>query len=180
MDAFELVKPRLQNKTGKSRLKWLALVLLVCMAVAGAAIIWALRHAEPILQARIIETLSARFQSRVELSSFHVSISRGLRVWGGELKIFGKTDVNIHQPGLQPIIAVDEFQFGAGILDLLRTPMRVHRVYLKGLQLNIPPKGQRGESNAQSRNIKIYVDEFDCERAQLVINTLVPGKLPLE
>ncbi len=181
MDALELAKPWLQNKTGKSSLKWLALVLLVCVAVAGAAIIWALRHAEPILQARIIETLSARFQSRVELSSFHVSISRGLRVWGGGLKIFGKTDVNIHQPGIQPIIAVDEFQFGAGILDLLRTPMRVHRVYLKGLQLNIPPKGQRGEGgNLRSRKIKIYVDEFDCEKAQLIINTIVPGKLPLE
>jgi hypothetical protein len=49
MDALELAKPWLQNKTGKSRLKWLALVLLVCVAVAGAAIIWALRHAEPIL-----------------------------------------------------------------------------------------------------------------------------------
>ena len=181
MDALKLAKPLLQNKTGKSRLKWLALALLVCVAVAGTAIIWALRHAEPILQARIIETLSARFQSRVELSSFHVSISRGLRVWGGGLKIFGTTDVNIHQPGIQPIIAVDEFQFGAGILDLLRTPMRVRRVYLKGLQLNIPPKGQRGEGgNLRSRKIKIYVDGFDCEKAQLIINTIVPGKLPLE
>jgi hypothetical protein len=97
------------------------------------------------------------------------------------LKIFGTTDVNIHQAGIQPIIAVDEFQFGAGILDLLRTPMRVHRVYLKGLQLNIPPKGQRGEGgNLRSRKIKIYVDAFDCEKAQLIINTVVPGKLPLE
>src|SRR6266568_7119430 len=38
MDALELAKPWLQNKTGKSSLKWLALVLLVCVAVAGAAI----------------------------------------------------------------------------------------------------------------------------------------------
>ncbi len=108
-------------------------------------------------------------------------LSRGMRVWGGGLRIFGKTDVNIHQPGIQPIIAVDEFQFGAGILNLLRTPMRVHRVYLKGLQLNIPPKGQRGEGgDLRSRKIKIYVDEFDCEKAQFIINTIVPGKLPLE
>src|SRR5204863_2886999 len=59
--------------------------------------------------------------------------------------------------------------------------MRVHRVYLKGLQLNIPPKGQRGEGNgAKSRKIKIYVDEFVCEKTQLIINTVMPGKLPLE
>ena len=83
MNAAELAKPQLQNKTGKSRLKWLPVVLLVGVAVAGTAVVWALRHAEPILQARIIETLSARFQSRVELSTFHVSIAPGLRVWGG-------------------------------------------------------------------------------------------------
>src|SRR6266699_212380 len=108
-------------------------------------------------------------------------LSRGMRVWGGGLRIFGKTDVNIHQPGIQPIIAVDEFQFTAGILNLLRTPMRVHRVYLRGLELNIPPKGQdRTSISMQKRKIKIYVDEFLCEQARLVINTLKPDKLPLE
>src|SRR5436853_3315573 len=59
--------------------------------------------------------------------------------------------------------------------------MRVHRVDLKGLELNIPPRAQSAEGiSLKKRKIKIYVDEFVCEQARLVINTLKPDKLPLE
>src|SRR5437899_784855 len=59
--------------------------------------------------------------------------------------------------------------------------MRVHRVYLKGLELNIPAREQRSEGiSLKGRKIKIYADEFLCEQARLVINTLKPDKLPLE
>jgi hypothetical protein len=57
--------------------------------------------------------------------------------------------------------------------------MRVRRVYLKGLELNIPPKEER-KSGFRKGKIKIYVDEFICDQARLVINTLRPGKLPIE
>jgi hypothetical protein len=187
MNALEIANSHLQkntpprNKTEKSRRTWVPVALLFSVAVAGTAIVLALRYAEPILRARIVDTLSARFHSRVELSGFHVSISHGLRVSGEGLKVFGKADVSVQRPGIQPIIAVDEFAFSAGILNLLHTPMRVRRIYLKGLQVNIPPREQRGEGgNAKPRKIKIYVDEFLCEKAQLIINTLAPGKLPLE
>src|SRR5438067_9539314 len=97
------------------------------------------------------------------------------------LKIFGRNDLNIHQPGVQPLITVDEFRFSAGMFNLLHTPMRVHRVYLKGLELNIAPREQSAEGiSLKKRKIKIYVDEFVCEQARLVINTLKPDKLPLE
>src|SRR5262249_4173699 len=76
-------------------------------------------------------------------------------------------------------IAIGEFRFGADILNLLHTPMRVRRVYLKGLELNIPPKEQR-LGGVKGGKIKIYVDEFICDQARLVINTLRPGKLPIE
>jgi hypothetical protein len=105
-------------------------------ALATVVLVFAIYHAEPILQGRIIDTLSARFHSRVELPEFHVSVAHGLQVSGRGLKIFRKSDLNIHQPGIQPLITVDEFRFGTGILNFLRTPMRVHRVYLKGLELN--------------------------------------------
>ncbi len=155
--------------------------MLVCFAIAGTVFVMAIRNAEPILQARIIETLSTRFHSRVELAGLHVSIAHGLRVSGQGLKIFGKNDLNIHQPGIQSLISVEEFRFSAGILNLLHTPMRVHRAYLKGLELNIPPKEQRGDGfSIKQGKIKIYVDEFICEQARLVINTLKPDKLPLE
>jgi len=114
------------------------------------------------------------------LAEFHVSIDHGFQVSGQGLKIFGKSDLNVHRLGIQPLIAVDEFRFSAGILNL-HAPMRVHRVYLKGLELNIPAREQRSEGiSLKGRKIKIYVDEFLCEQAHLVINTLKPDKLPLE
>src|SRR5438874_7931328 len=94
---------------------------------------------------------------------------------------FGRYDLNIDQPGVQPLITVDEFRFSAGMFNLLHTPMRVHRLYLKGLELNIPPREQSAEGiSLKKRKIKIYVDEFICEQARLIINTLKPDKLPLE
>jgi hypothetical protein len=159
-------------------IKWSAFVLLV---LAGAAVPLLVHYAEPILRARIIETLSAHFHSRVELASFHVSVREGLQASGEGLKIFGEFDPNIHEPGIQPIIAVQEFRFRAGFLNLLHTPMRIHRVYLKGLELNIPPSEQRAVSLRLAKSkIKVYVDEFVCEQARLIINTPRPDRLPLE
>jgi len=164
-----------------SRLRLIGAGLLAVLTLVLGTLIFAIYHADSILQARIIETLSSRFQAPVELTGFHVSVAHGFQVSGRDLKIFGKNDTNIHQSGIQPLISVGEFRFTAGILNLLRTPMRVHRVYLRELELNIPPKGQdRTSISMQKRKIKIYVDEFLCEQARLVINTLKPDKLPLE
>ncbi len=167
--------------TGRPGWRWIKAALLVFLAFALVALVFLIYHAEPILQARIIDTLSARFQSPVQLAEFHVSIDHGFQVSGQGLKIFGKSDLNVHRLGVQPLIAVDEFRFSAGILNLLHAPMRVHRVYLKGLELNIPAREQRSEGiSLKGRKIKIYADEFLCEQARLVINTLKPDKLPLE
>src|SRR5438128_10144983 len=167
--------------TGRPGWRWIKAALLVFLAFALVALVFLIYHAEPILQARIIDTLSARFQSPVQLAEFHVSIDHGFQVSGQGLKIFGKSDLNVHRLGVQPLISVDEFRFSAGILNLLHTPMRVHRVYLKGLELNVPPKEQRGDGfSVKNGKIKIYVDEFICEQARLIINTLKPDKLPLE
>src|SRR5205809_7487468 len=71
---------------------WIKAVLLVFLAFALVALVFLIYHAEPIRQARIIETLSARFQSPVQLAEFHVSIDHGFQVSGQGLKIFGKRD----------------------------------------------------------------------------------------
>ena len=176
---LEFPKPRVPKIRRKSIRSWIWLLLLFSIAALGTATLWTLRHAEPILQARITQTLSARFHGPVELAVLHVSVANGLRVSGGGLRIFSSNDPNPHQPGVQPVISVNEFQFSAGILNLLHTPMRIHRVFLKGLKINVPPKEQRARAGKPGK-IKIYVDEFVCENAQLIINTLVPDKLPLD
>jgi hypothetical protein len=143
----------------------------------------AISRAEPILRARVLETLSTRFKGQVELGEFHVSLSQGIQVQGTGLKIYGADDPNMHQAGVQPLIAVSEFRFQTGILELLRSPMHVDTVYVKGLQLNLPPREQRQQTkrmHAWGHKIRIYVHQLVCEEAQLVINTARPDKLPLE
>jgi hypothetical protein len=158
----------------------MVLVSTAIMAVVGWIVI---EHAEPILQARVMETLSTRFHSKVELDGFHVSLLRGFQVSGEGLRLFGDTDPNPHQLGVQPLISVAEFRFRAGVMELFRTPTHVDTVYIKGLSLNLPPREQRGQMRKMGsggEKMKILVDRFVCDGAELVINTLRPGKLPLE
>jgi hypothetical protein len=171
-----------RRNTREGRWRWIggvALLLIVAITVAGIVIY----RAEPTLRATVIETLSTRFKSKVELDAFHVSLLKGLQVSGAGLRIFGDTDPNNHEPGVQPIISVAEFRFRMGILDFLRATKHVDTVYVKGLQLNLPPREQRGQMKnmgPKGGKIEIVVDRFVCDDAQLIVNTLRSGKLPLE
>jgi len=164
------------------RWRWIggiALLLIVAIIVLGIVV----HRAEPTLRAAVIETLSARFKSEVELDAFHVSLLKELQVSGAGLRIFGETDANNYKPGFQPIINVAEFRFHMGIRDLFRSPMHVDTVYVKGLQLNLPPREHRSEMNhmePKGGKIEIIVDRLVCDKAQLIVNTLRPGKRPLE
>src|SRR6185437_8655391 len=113
---------------------WIRAVVLSLAIIITVVIVVVISRAEPILKGRVIETLATRFHGPVELSDFHVSLKNGFLVSGHGLRIFGPTDPNGHQPGIQPLISIDEFRFGADILNLLQTPMRIRRVYLKGLE----------------------------------------------
>jgi hypothetical protein len=140
-------------------------------------------RSEPILRTRVIGTLSARFRSRVELSELHVWIANGVHVEGKGLRIFGVTDPNPSEPGVQPLLEVGEFRFQTALRNLFREPMRVETIYVNGLTMNIPPKSDRAQINTlrkRSGKIAIAVDYFVCSNTKLIINTLKPGKLPLE
>src|SRR6202140_3877274 len=172
------------DRTKKQVTRWhwivgISLLFVVAITVLGILI----SNARPILRTRVVETLSARFKSKVELDAFDVSLVKEFQVSGEGLRLFGDGDPNNHEPGVQPLIAVAEFQFRMGLRDFLRSPMHVKTVYVKGLRLNLPPREQRGQMRnigAEGGKIKILVDSFVCDEAQLIINTLKPGKLPLE
>jgi AsmA-like C-terminal region len=146
-----------------------------------------LRQAQPILRARVIESLSARFKTKVELDSLDVSVINGLTVSGNGLRIFGATDPNPTEPGVQPLISLQQFSFQTALLNLFRSPMHVDTVYVRGMTLNIPPKQDRqqiteiGEGGKPGKKMKmqIFVDKFSCEDTRLIINTRKPGKAPL-
>ena len=136
-----------------------------------------LHRLEPIMRARVIDTLSTRFQSRVELAEFHASIYRGFEISGKGLRLYPE---NLEQA--EPLFALNGFSFHTGWVNLLRTPMHVHQVRLNGLKINMPPKQQRKEvphPSGKKHGIKIVVDEIACTDALLTLGTNKPGKEPL-
>ena len=175
---------RIQMKTTRSALwKWIGIVALVLLVGAGVAGRLVIARAQPILRTRVIETLSNRFNSKVELTNLDVSVVNGIEVSGSGLKVFGTTDPNPYEPGVQALIGVQDFRFQTSLLNLFRSPMHVETVYVKGLELNIPPKDDRREMTtmgSKAPKMTIFVDQFVCEDTKLLINTSKPGKPPLE
>jgi hypothetical protein len=172
-----------RNVKGVQALIWAGIVALCLFATAFVAGRMVIKRAEPIVRGRVIETLSERFKGKVDLARFDVSVNDGIEVSGGGLRIFGPMDPNPSAPGVQPLISVADFHFRSTLRSLFRSPMHIETVYVKGLELNIPPKEYRGEMKdmgANSRKMKIVVDRFVCEDTKLIVNTLKPGKLPLE
>jgi hypothetical protein len=173
----------LSNRKQRSTWRWIAAIGLISVATLVVLSTIAISHAEPLLRGRVVETLSTRFKGRVELDEFQVSLLHGFEVSGKGLRLFGDTDPNRHQPGIQPLISVANFRFRTGVMNFFHSPMHVNTVYVEGLGLNLPPREQRGQVENMARKggkIRIVVDRFVCDGALLVINTLRPGKLPVE
>ena len=176
--------PSRATKSRRCRLSvwWLVGVVCVLAIAFGITIRLMLARAEPILRQRVIETLSVRFKSKVELAELHVWISDGIHAEGKGLKIYGANDPNRWEPGIQPLIAIGEFHFQTGLRNLFLQPMRVDTVFVRGFTMNIPPKNDRKQiANFRRRGkLRIVVDKFIFSDAQIVINTENPNKPPLE
>ncbi len=154
-----------------------ALSTVVVLLVVGEVV---LRRAGPILKGRVVETLSTRFDSRVELDGLDVSIIRGLEVSGTGLRIFPPDDV-VAAGAKNPLIAIQLFNFHAGLMGLFFKPMHVGMVHVQGLTIDIPPREMRQQGAPRSRHvgkIKIEVGQIVCDDSRLVIGTAKPGKDP--
>jgi hypothetical protein len=179
----------------RSRLAIIAAFVLLGLGVAFFLTTAVLLHrAAPILRARVINTLSTRFDSRVELPELDLSGWNGLEVTGKGLKLYPHSlnrlsDQNqSDQDHDQPALSVGEFQFRTHWWNLLRSPMHIGDVHLSDLTIYRPSSEQReqmkAENNAKAQDashqkIEIYVEEMEIDRATLVLGNDKPGKVPL-
>ncbi|MFL6428294.1 MAG: AsmA-like C-terminal region-containing protein [Acidobacteriaceae bacterium] len=160
--------------------KWIGISLLLSVAVLTVVSEIMLRHAGPILKGRVIETLSTRFNSKVDLDTLDVSISHGLHVSGTGLRIYPPDDV-VAAGANYPILALREFSFRAGVLGLFIKPTRVNTVHVSGLTIHIPPRQIREQGAPLKKRrgkIKIRVGEIVFDDSQLIIGTANPQKDP--
>lgn len=174
------------SRTGwiHSRRLWISVCSILCALLATACIAaeYAIHHAEPILRKRVVETLSTRFQTQVQLEALHISLFKGISARGEGLVVpsigpQGETRV--------PLLKVKSFEFRTSIRSLLRTPMHVDTVYVQGLEFRLPPKGERpkfslSDQKKNSGKVSIFVDTIICTDAMLEIETNKPNKVPLE
>jgi len=155
---------RVPKKSRRRRL-WssIGMVALIFLATAIVATRYVIAHAEPILRARVIQTLSNRFNSKVALAGFQVSLLHGIEVSGTGLEVYGAKDPNAYQPGVQALINIREFSFQTSLRSLFRSPMHVDTVYVNGMVLNLPPKQDRQEMKrmgSKAGRMTIFVDKF--------------------
>ncbi|MCU1272636.1 MAG: hypothetical protein JWO48_67, partial [Bryobacterales bacterium] len=155
-----------------------SLILALALVAAGEVMI---HRAGPILKGRIKETLSTRFNSRVELDSLNVSLLRGIEVSGDRLRIYPPDSV-VAAGATEPLIAIGHFSFHSGLIGLFVKPMQVSKVQVSGLQINIPPREMRRQAPEKAKKhegkIKIVVEEIICDNSRLIIGTSRPGKDP--
>lgn len=158
----------------------LSIVLLVCAGVAFFAFQMLLARAGPILKGRVIETLSARFDSNVELDDFQVSIQNGLNVSGSGLRIY-PSDAIMAAGVTAPLIAVKEFNFHAALSGLFLKPTNINTVHVRGLAISVPPREMRQANPSHGRHmgkVKIRVNRIICDDSVLTIGTAKPDKDP--
>ncbi len=175
-------------------LLWTSIVLALLIILTVIAGDIALRRVGPAVKAKVIAALSARFDSRVELASFHVSTVRGFEISGKGLKLWPN-----HLSMPQPLIQVDHFSFHLlGWQQLIQTPNYIGKVRVSGLQIRIPPRSQRaniphlisgsssGSSSSSSsggnpgdESSQLTVGEILIDNAVLVFENNQPGKEPL-
>jgi hypothetical protein len=163
--------------------------VFVVLAIGGAAVVeWGLRQMEPLMRKRVVETLSARFHSPVELDRLSLSVSRNVVVSGGGLRVLylaGPTKQDA-RPNAPPMLTVEGFEFTTGWRELLKPTTRLVTVKVKGLQLHIPPKQEREAATPDDPKrrgqpaLGLAVDRIECTDAKIVIETSEPGKKPLE
>lgn len=171
------------RKHGPRKLYWLLGIALACLSAIAICIPIAVVRAQPILRTRVINTLTTRFKSRVELAELHVWIANGLHAQGKGLQIYGATDPNPSESGVQPLLSIREFHFQTSLRNLFREPMKLDTIFVSGLTFNIPPKKDRKEMRSLRRRgqkMSIAVAHFVVTDTKLVINTEKPGKAPLE
>jgi AsmA-like C-terminal region len=139
----------------------LIVISLVVIAVV-AAIVAGIHLSNPYLHKKVVEMLGEKFHADVELKEFHVYLFPGARIEGSGLVLRheGRTDV-------PPLISIGEFSAEAGITGLLGKPWKIGQVKLKGLVIQVPPKGERKQDWSKVRDVPVLIGEIVSDDAEL-------------
>jgi hypothetical protein len=164
-----------QNVLFLGLVKWLkiALGLVAIVVILLGVLLWRLPISSDRLRASVIETLSSRLDSDVELASLTVRAFPRLHAEGGGLTIRRKGHGS--DP---PLITVKSFTADGSVMGLYRK--RVARVEVVGLDIQISPDDDHSENPSQPFRLKgdVVVDHLLSTDARLMIHPRDKAKSP--
>ena len=126
---------------------WALLSLVGLLVVFGAMFTAAVPLSSDTLRHRIVQYLSEKLDSEVELGDLHLKAFPRLRVEGA--------DLHIRRRGMgdyPPLISIKSFHVDASIVGLYRK--HVEHVRLDGLDINIPPSQVREKLKVRNEKLE--------------------------
>ncbi len=169
-------------------MKKIALAIGILLLLAGGAAFFLARKVvldkdwEPLARQRLIEYLEARFDSKVEVGALDFTLLDGTRIEaaGRDFKILYQRRTDI-----PPLIAFSAIRIEADLATLYGGPRVIDRVTLEGLQITMPPKGQRPTASASNEPKPpdvnpVHIRTIIADGAKFVILPSKPGKAPLD
>ncbi len=161
-------------------------MLLIAVGAYIAASIIA-KHFEPMLREQAIQYLQNRFQADVELAALHLNqpkmstVQILLRHGRGAL-------VTVQGQGLAmwlggdrsrpPLFRIKNVTFTVDLGMLFEPKKSVNFVSLDGMEINVPPKGERRSWSGGS-NPNVIIENVQIQNAALVLLPKDSGKQPL-
>ena len=149
---------------------------------------------EPYARQAVINYLSQRFDSDVDLRALHIRLSetsplrlawtRGRGAWaridGQGLALRMK-----NRPEAVPLFVVKNFRCEVSVESLLHPPVQVSQVFVDGIEIQIPPREERrpanpaSDSGAGGSNPGVRIAKVTIEHAGLTLQPRDPKRFPL-
>jgi hypothetical protein len=195
------------NKAGlmKSRTRnWLtATILLLALGTAGLYVVSSVlsKRFEPHIRDLAISYLRNRFDSEVELESLRIHIPKlspfRLLLRGGRGSVAHVEGANLRmrhrgRRDIPAMFALKRFSFEMDLGALSDTPRTVNRITLDGMEIYIPPKGERPSlGSGKNRDTppaiqaeadttgSVVIEEIVARNAVLVVLPRDKSKIPL-
>lgn len=106
----------------------------ILVALSAVVVVIVLRF-QPTARGYVISTLERRYRGEVELGDFQISLFPVVRATGNNLVLrwAGRRDI-------PPMVVIRRFTVEAQFVGFFRSPRRIRKLTLEGLELHIPPK----------------------------------------
>jgi hypothetical protein len=163
--------------------------VLITLLVVGREMA---KRFDPYIREQAIDYLQDRFDSQAEIGALRISIpnlspfrlllSKGR---GAIARVEGENIVVRHKGrhDIAPMFLMKHVAFEVDLGTLFDSPKHVRLVLIDGMEINIPPKGERpdfgNDDEDQGRDTDIILDQVRINESILSIMPREPGKTPL-